>query len=101
MHLLDNDLWVMAIRRPLSYTAAENFSLTEVITSFCEECEVVVLGNFNLPTVIRSADVYMFHGVSRNDQIFVDILLLLVCCNGCRSPLLSLLAMFWTCFFYF
>ena len=71
VHLLDHDLWVMAVYHPPSYTVAENLMLIEVITTFCEGREVVVLGDFNLPSVKWSADV-IFHGVSQNDQVFVD-----------------------------
>ena len=71
MHLLDYDLWVMAVYRPPSYAVAEIFMLIEVITTFCEGREVVVLRDFNLPSVKWSADA-MFHGVSQNDQVFID-----------------------------
>lgn len=66
VHLLVYEKCVTAVHRPPSYTVAENFSLMEVITTFCEGHEVVILRNFNLPSVMWSTNVDLYHGVSQN-----------------------------------
>ena len=45
--------------------------MIEVISNFCEAREVVVLGDFNLPSLLWSAGVEM-SGASQNDQLFLD-----------------------------
>ena len=50
IHLLDVDVWVLAVYRPPSYDEACNSRLIQLILTFRADCKVVVLGDFNLPS---------------------------------------------------
>ena len=52
VHLLDWNLWILAVYHPPSYRQAENTALIEAILDFCESREVVILGDFNLPSLV-------------------------------------------------
>ena len=69
------NLWIMSVYRPPYCTVEENLLLIEVISNFCEASEVVVLGDFNLPSLLWSAGVEI-SGASQIDQFFG----LLYCC---------------------
>ena len=60
----------MSVYRPPSYTVEENL-LIEVISNFCEAREVVVVKDFNLPSLLWSAGVEM-SSASQNNQLFLD-----------------------------
>ena len=51
VHLLDFDLWILAVYRPPSYSSEENSQVIDMVLEFCEGREAVVLGDFNLPTL--------------------------------------------------
>ena len=65
------DLWIMSAYRPPSNTVEMNLLLVDVILNFCEAHEVVILGDFNLPSLLWSASVEM-SGAIQNDQLFLD-----------------------------
>ena len=52
VHLMDFEVWVLCIYSPPSYSAWENEVLIGVILDFCERHEVVILGDFNLPSLL-------------------------------------------------
>ena len=52
-------------------TVEMNLLLIDVILNFCEAREVVILGDFNLLSLLWSAGVEM-SGASQNDQLFLD-----------------------------
>ena len=51
VHLIELDLYVLSVYRPPSSTPEENSSLMEFLSSFSVGKEIVVLGDFNLPTI--------------------------------------------------
>ena len=51
IHLPDLDLYIVAIYRPPSSTPVENQCLQEFLLSFCMDKEVLLLGDFNLPSL--------------------------------------------------
>lgn len=55
--LSDFSVWVLLVYRPPSYTFTESISLLSYIENFCLDREVVLLGDFNLPTIDWSADI--------------------------------------------
>ena len=75
IHLLDVDIWVLAVYRPPSYDEACNSRLIQLILTFCADREVVVLGDFNLPSLAwpleNALDVY----VRPVDMSFLDCFL--------------------------
>jgi hypothetical protein len=71
VHLVQYDLWILSVYRPPSYGGDDNGSLIDSILSFCEGREVIVVGDFNLPSLSWPADGLEL-GVSRVDQSFLD-----------------------------
>ena len=71
VHLLQFDLWVLSLYRPPSYTLVENVTLLSFISDFCEGREVVILGEFNLPSLSWSSD-DLFMGATDRDTVFLD-----------------------------
>ena len=72
VHLLDFDVWLIAAYRPPSYSEADNARLVQVITDFCEGREVVVVGDFNLPT-LRWCPEHVLNGyISPTDLVFLN-----------------------------
>ena len=72
MHILDLDGWVLALCRPPSYGDAQNNSLINLMSDFCIGREVVVLGDFNLPTLTWSSDRVIDAYVRPLDRLFLD-----------------------------
>ena len=56
VHLIDYDLWIIAVYRPPSYTILENTFLLNFLLNFCPGKEVIIAGDFNLPTIDWSLD---------------------------------------------
>lgn len=72
VHLIEHDVWILAVYRPPSYCDNENEVLLDFIEDFCSGREVVVLGDFNLPSVQWSAGGGVCRYASRTDRLFVD-----------------------------
>ena len=70
--LIDYDLWILSVYRPPSYSVHENEVLDRVILSFCEGREVVVFGDFNLPSLLWSAGGGAYGAVGNVDRKFLD-----------------------------
>ena len=49
--LCDYSLYLVVVYRPPSYSEVENFRLIDFIHDFCGNKEVVILGDFNLPSI--------------------------------------------------
>ena len=49
----------MSVYRPPSYIVEENLLFTQITLNFCEAREVVILRNFNLPSLLWSAGIEM------------------------------------------
>ena len=71
VHLLDWSLWILAVYRPPSYGRSENTALIEAILGFCEGREVVILGDFNLLSLVWYSDAD--RGMSEG-QAFLELL---------------------------
>ena len=74
VRLLPSQLYVVIVYRPLSYTDQENHHLQSFLCQFCLEKEVVILGDFNLPSVDWCA-VDVGRGVSSVDLSFLEVFL--------------------------
>jgi hypothetical protein len=70
--LINLDVWILSVYRPPSYGDQENLDLVSLINDFCVGREVVVLGDFNLPSVRWPEDAVQRVNVSRTDQLFLD-----------------------------
>ena len=71
VHLMDFEVWVLCIYRPSSYSAWENEVLIGVILDFCEGRKVVILGDFNLPSLLWLDD-GVFGDGGGVDQMFLN-----------------------------
>jgi len=71
-HLYDVDVWLLAVYRPPSYGAPENTRLMSFLTEFCQEREVIVLGDFNLPSLRWFLADVLEGPVSPHDREFLD-----------------------------
>ena len=72
VHLLDYDIYVMSIYRPPSYSTEANHVLMAFLRSFSVGKELVILGDFNLPSLKWSAATVFDSYVSPNDRLFHD-----------------------------
>ena len=55
VYFAELELYVLSVYRPPSYTELENNSLKNFLLNFCIGREVVVMGDFNLPSIAWSA----------------------------------------------
>ena len=51
-HSVEFDLWVLSVYRPPSYSDQQNALLSRFVCEFSEGREVIVLGDFNLPSIL-------------------------------------------------
>jgi hypothetical protein len=72
VHLVDYDVWVLAVYRPPSYSDVQNRQLMELLLAFCAGREAVVLGDFNLPTLVWQLDDVVERYVTPNDLSFLE-----------------------------
>ena len=70
--LLDLDIYVLSVYRPPSYSVAENEALREFLTEFSLGKEVVIMGDFNLPSLKWDDRMGMGGQVSGTDRSFFD-----------------------------
>ena len=70
-------LYIVSIYRPPSYDEVQNLQLREFLLEFCLDKEVIVLGDFNLPSLKWSSSNPIGGYVSPVDASFFDIFSLL------------------------
>ena len=70
--LCDLDLYVIVVYRPPSYRQENNMTLISVLLKLCLAREVVVMGDFNLPTLDWSTDGNETRGARTIDSVFSD-----------------------------
>ena len=71
--LLDKDIYIVTVYRPPSYTAEENRRLADYLKDFCSSKEVIVQGDFNLPSLQWCADDPAERYVTPLDMSFLEI----------------------------
>lgn len=72
VHLTDYDLFVVSVYRPPSSTHEENTMLANFIREFSASREVLILGDFNLPSLKWSESSVWDSYVSPTDRFFYD-----------------------------
>ena len=65
-------MWILAVYCPFSYGQAENAALIETILGFCEGTKVVILGDFNLPSLAWYSVADLFGEACLMDRLFLD-----------------------------
>ena len=58
--------------RPPSYTDIDNRVLIEFLMEFCNNKEVLIMGDFNLPSLDWSGDNVLSNYILPNDQEFLN-----------------------------
>ena len=69
VYLLHLNLYVLSIYRPPSYSENENAVLLDFLYNFCTGKELIIMGDFNLPTIKWGNDL-AYDGISNSDLRF-------------------------------
>lgn len=72
IHLTQFDVYVTLVYRPPSNSHADNVQLINFIYNFCYSKEIILLGDFNLPTINWSVDSPTTIYMNSNDKLFFD-----------------------------
>ena len=70
VHLLNYDLYVICVYRPPSYDTEQNLILLEFLGEFVTGKEVIILGDFNLPSLDWTLDDVLDRYVTPTDEMF-------------------------------
>ena len=73
IYLCDFELYIVTIYRPPSYGACDNNILLEFLGSFCSDKEVVIQGDFNLPSIPWHIDNLMPNNITPLAMSFCDM----------------------------
>ena len=71
-HLPDHDLCIATIYRPPSNSVRDDERLVNFLYEFCLGKEVILLGNFNLPSIQWERDLLVSLGLTFRDRQFYD-----------------------------
>ena len=73
--LVDQDIFIFCVYRPpgSSYSNSENTLLVDTLREFCGDKEVIILGDFNLPTLRWDADDPAAGYITQVDRLFLDM----------------------------
>ena len=72
VHLTDLDVFILSVYRPPSSSQQNNESLAHLIRSFSAQREVLILGDFNLPSLKWSEPSVLDSYITPNDRFFYD-----------------------------
>ena len=86
VHLVDFDVFVAMVYRPPSNGSDENTSICDFLYSFCDSREVLVLGDFNLPSVPWNDDNFLGTDLPPLQRGFVDCFFSLGLTQWVMSP---------------
>ena len=76
IHLFEFNIYVVNVYRPPLYNSDENFNLISFLNNFCINNEVIVQGDFNLPSLKWCSDPTFF-AISPNDLLLYEMFILL------------------------
>ena len=72
VHLTDLDIFVLSVYRAPSSSQLENTALVDFIVSFSANKEILLLGDFNLPSLKWSEPNILDHYIVPNDRFFYN-----------------------------
>ena len=75
VYLLHYNVYLITVYRPPSYNDSENRNLYEFLLSFCNDKEVILQGDFNLPTLKWETSIEEY--ISVTDKLFNDLFIAL------------------------
>ena len=71
--LVKFNVYVYAVNRPSSYSTEENAALISFLQQSCSEREVIILGDFNLPSLDWASPDDTLRAASASDVRFLDL----------------------------
>lgn len=71
IHLFDLDIYVVYVYRPPSYSFLDNHYLLDFIYNFCSNKEIILMGDFNLPSIKWNHE-FPGVGLSLTDSLFYE-----------------------------
>lgn len=74
LRIPDLNIFVIAVYRPPSYEVSENRKLIDHLVAFCSDKEVLLLGDFNLPSLTWDRDSIADY-VLPTDRLFLEVFL--------------------------
>ena len=72
-HLIDFNLYVITVYRPPSYNPNENQALMSFLAEFCPNKEVILQGDFNLPSLNWNSDYDLISSASPLDLSYFNL----------------------------
>lgn len=72
IHLTTFNIYVIVAYRPPSYTYDENLVLIDFLLEFCYGKEVLVMGDFNLPTIKWTNGPILGENIAPRDMMFLE-----------------------------
>ena len=85
MFLSDLDVYVLVVCRPYSRSPAQYENLLSFLADFCIGMEVIILRNFNLPSLYCSSENVNSRYVPPRELLFLDSFTLLGLCQWARE----------------
>lgn len=85
IHLVQFNVMVLAVYRPPSYSETDNSILANFLLSFCADKEVLVLGDFNLPSLQWDREGFL-DPASGVDKLFLETFLVLGLTQWVKEP---------------
>ena len=73
VYLVKFDIYIIIVYRPPSYIDEENINLLNYLSNFCGDKEVIILGDFNLPTLNWRLDDLFLEYIQPLDLKFLDL----------------------------
>ena len=73
MKLIEQDIYIVMTYRPPSYNTEDNESLTNFLQEFCNSKEVLLLGDFNLPSLQWTDEDSTAGYLLPTDRLFLDV----------------------------
>ena len=71
-HLSELDMYVCVVYRPPSNSIDQNTKLIEFLLHECIDKELILIGDFNLPTIKWSSELQLSRSMSSSDSRFLD-----------------------------
>ena len=86
VHLVDFDVFVVVVYRPPSNLPMENEQLRDFLYRFCDSKEVLIMGDFNLPSVSWNDADFLNYNYPPLQRSFIDCFLSLGLTQWVDSP---------------
>ena len=82
LYLPNHDIYVMCIYRPPSSGLNDNVKLLEFIEQFCQDKEIIILGDFNLPSLHWNHENMLATYIPEFEMEFFNVFSVRSCAGG-------------------